>query len=180
MTRSSLPSLIFFYNYKGRARTFSERLKVNVREHIQEHAFPFDHGGKGGSKHGLQWRREEEEDDGGRDHLASLPSVWKASGLDPSFMNFMADGPEMRRRRRSPCYSYYLSLFPWSGVGVDDSVSAASARRVPPLAYISRLLLPRALSLLRGGSRPGGPAGRSPEKHARGQPRTDGRFGLVW
>ena len=51
---------------------------------------------------------------GAVDHLASLPSVWKASGLDPSFMNFMADGPEMRRR--SPCYSYYLSLSPWSGV----------------------------------------------------------------
>ena len=51
---------------------------------------------------------EEEEDDVGRDHLASLPSVWKASGLDPSFMNFMADGPEMRRR--SPCYSYLYLL----------------------------------------------------------------------
>ena len=68
---------------------------------------------------------------------------------------------------------------------VDDSFCAASARRVPPLGYISRLLLPRALSLLCGGSRPGGPAGRSPKKHARGQPRTeerdadDGWFGLV-
>ena len=91
---------------------------------------------------------EEEEDGGAGDHLASLPSVWKASGLEPSFMNFMADGPEMLWR--SACYSYYLTLFsPRSGVGVgvDDSVSAASARRVPPLAYISRLLLllPRAL-----------------------------------
>ena len=60
----------------------------------------------------------------GEAHLASLPSVWKASGLEPSFMNFMA---EAATRTSSSLASALL--------GVDDSFSAASARRVPCLHF---------------------------------------------
>ena len=60
----------------------------------------------------------------GEAHLASLPSVWKASGLEPSFMNFMA---EAAARPSSSLASALL--------GVDDSFSAASARRVPCLHF---------------------------------------------
>jgi hypothetical protein len=91
--------------------------------------------------------REEEEDDGG----GGSPGV-AAVGLEGVRL-----GPKLHELHggwagnATPLSLLLLRLplfSPWSGVEVDDSVSAASARRVPPLAYISRLLLPRALSLL--------------------------------
>jgi hypothetical protein len=71
-------------------------------------------GGGGGGGEGGASRRA---------HLVWLPSVWKASGLEPSFMNFMAETATQNASHSS----LPLSL--------DDSFSAASAQRVACLHF---------------------------------------------
>jgi hypothetical protein len=85
------------------------------------------------TKHCLQWRKGGE---GGRGaHLESPPSLWKASGLEPSFMNFMVKTKGTLSSSSSPC--------------LPPSLLSASQRQTPLLlqvsvflASISRLLVP--------------------------------------
>lgn len=68
------------------------------------------------------------------------PSVWKASGLDPSFMNFMA---EAEMKNKYPNALLCSASFSFSLPLLDDNFSAAQLSSVCVcvlLAYISRLL----------------------------------------
>jgi hypothetical protein len=124
------------------------------------------------------------------DHLESPPSLWKASGLEPSFMNFM-----VKTKGTLSC-SLSLSL----SVCLPPSLLSASQRQTPLLlqlsvflASISRLPVPPCpvppvLSLLcsenSGGRRPAqqqaGRSRRSTKEHTREQPeerRASGEWG---
>lgn len=135
----------------------------------------------------------------GGDHLASPPppSVWKASGLDPSFMNFMAGGRARRKHGAARPAAAVAAVLPLSlslslGDGVQlttaslrlqlgVSLPSACLHFTPPPPAAGRWPSAPGLSLvallLRAQARASTSRGRSsPKKHARGQPRTDGLF----
>lgn len=92
---------------------FAERLKVNEREHSQEHASPFDHGG-GKLKEGVSTacngggRREEEEDDRGWEGSPGVAAVGlEGVRLGPKLHEL--HGGRRAGRKCDPSYSY-LSL----------------------------------------------------------------------
>lgn len=117
------------------------------------------------------------------------PSVWKASGLDPSFMNFMAEA-EMKNKYQMLSSALLLSLSLFLSL-TTTSLQLSSAQCVCVcvcvlLAYISRLLcllLPLVFiqeAVEEKRRRPGEQTAQPQETHTGSERKKRERDGLVW